>query len=250
MEVDEVDFEGRTVPEIRELADEYAHSHSWADIETLPTTDEDTTGFKVEAWARKAVAERELPERLAYLQTEAQSEDWRVRERVAQALKYVNRHAFEQVEDAWEGWVTHDDNCVRRACEVGLMGVPDEHVAGALDLLDHLVSDSDTYVQKSCGAFAVSAIANSDPAVGREYLDRWSRADDLRTRWNVAKAIGSAYGFHNEHALDLASRLADDDAYRVRRATASSVKKLVEKDVVDRERVEGWVAQTDFQSML
>jgi 3-methyladenine DNA glycosylase AlkC len=119
------------------------------------------------------------------------------------ALKYVNEHSFKQIEPTWYEWVKHDENYVRRACEVGLMGVTPGHVDPAFQILDHLVTDSDDYVQKSCGGFAVSTIANKNPEVGREYLDRWSRSDDLRTRWNVAKAIGGSYGRRNDRRRQL-----------------------------------------------
>ncbi|MEY7850168.1 DNA alkylation repair protein [Natrarchaeobius sp. A-rgal3] len=238
------------LPEIRELADRYYRDHGWEDIETLEATDPDEAAFKVEAWARKAVAEDELPERLDYLEEVSRSESWRVRERVAMALKYANAHSFEQVEQTWYEWVEHDDNYVRRACEVGLMGVSANHVDPALQILDHLVSDSNDYVQKSCGGFAVSFVANKDPAVGRTYLDRWIDSENVRTRWNVAKAIGGAYGRENEHALTLAYRLSDDDEYRVRRAVASSLRSLFEKDAAVRERVDQWDDREEFRTTL
>ncbi|MFT4890621.1 MAG: HEAT repeat protein [Halobacteriales archaeon] len=245
-----MDLRGHSLPEIRDLADQYYRDHGWEDIEALEENDPDEKAFKAEAWVRKAIAEDDLAERLEYLERRSRDESWRVRERVAMALKYVNANAFRQVESAWYEWVDHDDNYVRRACEVGLMGVPEEHADSALRILDHLVSDSDEYVRKSCGGFAVAAIANKDPDVGREYLDRWSRSDDLRTRWNVAKAIGGAYGRENDHALDLAHRLADDEEYRVRRATASSLRKLFDKDPEFRERVEQWDDREEFRSSL
>lgn len=244
-----MDLEGRSVPEIRDLADDYYRDHSWDEVEALPEMNPDEKGFKAEVWARKAVAERELPDRLDYLEELSRDESWRVRERVAMALKHVNANAFEQVESTWEGWVDHDDNYVRRACEVGLMGVEPEHVDTALGILDPLMADDDDYVKKSCGAFAVSSIANTKPAVGREYLERWSRSADLRTRWNVAKAVGGAYR-ENDHALDLAYRLSGDEAYRVRRATASSLKKLFDKRRSARERVKQWDERDEFLSML
>jgi hypothetical protein len=52
------------VPEIREVADEYYRDHSWDEIETLEETDPDHKGFKAEVWARNAIAENDLPERL------------------------------------------------------------------------------------------------------------------------------------------------------------------------------------------
>ncbi|SFR91841.1 DNA alkylation repair enzyme [Halomicrobium zhouii] len=245
-----MDLSDHGLPEIRDLADEYARNHGWEEIETLAANDRDHKAFKAEAWARKAVAEDDLPARLDYLRELARDENWRVREAAAMALKYVNEHAFEQVEPAWEEWVTHEDNYVRRACEVGLMRTPPEHVDSALDLFDHLVADSDDYVKKSCGAFALSNVAATDPAVGRAYLDRWSRSDDLRTRWNVAKAIGGGYGRATDHAVDLAYRLSGDDEYRVRRATASSLKKRFDEDPDLRDRVEGWDDREEFRSML
>lgn len=245
-----VDFADRSVPEIRELAAEYARNHGWDDIEAIAATTPDEKGFEAEAWARRAVADGDLPGRLPYLRELARDESWRVRERVAMALKYVNEHAFEQVEDAWHEWATHENNYVRRACEVGLMGAPPAHVGPALAILDHLVADSDDYVKKSCGGFAVSSVASQDPAIGREYLDRWSRADDLRTRWNVAKAVGGPYGRETDHALDLAYRLSADDEYRVRRATAASLRSLIEKEPDVRERVEQWADRDDVRRWL
>lgn len=246
----EADFEGLTVPEVRELADEYRRERDWTDLEALPEGTADEKGFKAAAWARKAVADGSLPERLPFLREAARDEDWRVRERVAQALKHVNEHAFPRVEPAWREWVDHEDNYVRRACEVGLMGVPPAHVDPALELFDALASDSDDYVKKSCGGFALSHVAATDPAVGREHVERWSRSEDLRTRWNAAKAVGGAYGRATDHALDVAHRLAGDDAYRVRRATAASLRDLFEKRPAYRERVEQWDDRTEFLASL
>ncbi len=130
------------------------------------------------------------------------------------------------------------------------MGISTEHVDPALQILDPLLSDSDEYVRKSCGGFAVSTIANKDPTIGRTYLDRWSNSENVRTRWNVAKAIGGAYGRENDHALTLAYRLSDDEEYRVRRAVASSLRTLFENDDRFRERVEQWDDREDFRSML
>lgn len=130
------------------------------------------------------------------------------------------------------------------------MGTPPEHVESALELFDSLVTDSNDYVKKSCGGFAMSFVASKDPVIGRTHLDRWSRSDDLRTRWNVAKAIGGAYGRAGEHTFELAYRLSGDEEYRVRRATASSVKKLLENDSRVRKRIEQWDDRNDFRSML
>lgn len=241
---------GQSLPEIRELADKYYRDHEWADIEALEASNPDETAFKVEAWARNAVAENELPERLDYLKQVAQSESWRVRERVAMALKYINSHSFEQVEPTWYEWVEHDDNYVRRTCEVGLMGIPAEYVDSALQILDLLVDDSDEYVRKSCGGFAVSTIANMDPGIAKVYLDRWSNSENVRTRWNVAKAIGGSYGRENEHAMTLAYQLSGDDEYRVRRAVASSLRTLFKKDSGFRDRVEQWSSRKEFRSII
>ncbi|WP_276255284.1 hypothetical protein [Halomontanus rarus] len=92
-----MDLDGCSLPEIRDLADDYYRDHGWTAIEALEATDPDEIAFKVEAWARNAVAEDELPDRLGYLEQVSRSESWRVRERVAMALKYVNSHSFEQV---------------------------------------------------------------------------------------------------------------------------------------------------------
>lgn len=241
-----MDLHGLGVPEIRARADEYYRQHDWAAIEALDASTANEKGFKAEAWARKAVDEADFPERMEYLQKLAQDDDWRVRERVAMALKYVNAHAFEQVQPVWKEWVEHEDNYVRRACEVGLMGVGDEDVGPALELVDPLVSDDDDYVKKSCGAFAVTSIAAKEPAVGGEYLDRWSRSQDVRTRWNVAKALGGAYGRETDHAMELAYRLAGDEAYRVRRATAASLRNLFESKPEKREHVDQWEDREEF----
>jgi len=244
-----MDLDDLGLPEIRDRADEYYRDHAWDDIESLPERDRDHLAFKAEAWARKAVAEDAIPERLDYLQDISRHEDWRVREAVAMALKYVNEHAFERAEQTWYEWVTHDDNYVRRACEVGLMSVPPEQVQPALELLDHLVSDSDDYVQKSCGGFAASVVASKDRAVGSEFLDRWSRSDDVRTRWNAAKAVGGAYG-GSDHALELAYRLSGDSEYKVRRATAAPLRECFDKDPSVRERVDQWDDREELLAKL
>lgn len=243
-------LDGLSVPEVRQLAEAYYREHGWGDIEALPAETGNEKGFKVEAWARKAVADDALPARSSFLREMASDEDWRVRERVAQALKYVNEHAFPQVEPAWGDWVIAEDANVRRACEVGLMGVPPAHVESALGLFGHLVADEDDYVKQSCGGFALTHVAAKNPDAARPYLERWSRSETLRTRWNVAKAIGGAYGRTTDHAIDLAHRLAGDEAYRVRRATAASLRSVFEDRPDARKRVDRWDDRAEFRSML
>lgn len=130
------------------------------------------------------------------------------------------------------------------------MGVESTHVDRALQLLDPLVSDDDDYVKKSCGGFAVTAIAAKEPAVGGEYLDRWSRSEDVRTRWNAAKAIGGAYGRETDHAMEVAYRLSGDDEYRVRRATVAALRNLFESKPEKRECVGGWDGRDEFLERL
>lgn len=113
-----MDLTDWSLPEIRDLADEYSQDAEWDEIEALGEGDRNEKAFKAEAWARKGVAEDELPKRVEYFQELSRDEDWRVREAVAMALKYINDSAFEHVESVWDEWVTHDDNYVRRACEV------------------------------------------------------------------------------------------------------------------------------------
>lgn len=243
-----MNLEGCSPSDLRTKADDYI-DRDWAEIRDIDERDRNHKVLKAEAWARKAVATDALPERLDLLQDLARDDDWRVREGVAMALKHVNGNAFERVERSWYDWVDRDDPNVRRACEVGLMRVQSEHVDAALRIFDELVDDSNDYVKKSCGAFALSHVASKDPEAARPHLDRWSRSDDLRTRWNVAKAIGS-YGRTDEYAMDLAYRLAGDEEYRVRRATASAVKKLTEKRPQVSDQIADWDDRDDFKTML
>jgi len=80
----------------------------------------------------------------------ADSIDWGVREDAAGEIKKINDKFFLEYLPVWKKWVKDPNRNIRRAVEVGLLRIKKEFVPHALDLLDPLIYDDDSYVRKNC----------------------------------------------------------------------------------------------------
>ena len=99
---------------------------------------------------------------LAKIRKMADSPDWEVREGAAVEIKKINDKFFLEYLPVWKKWIKDPNPNIRRAVEVGLLRIKKEFVPHTLDLLDSLMYDNDSYVQKNCGPFALSHVGYKD----------------------------------------------------------------------------------------
>ncbi len=171
----------------------------------------------------------------------ADSSDWGVREDAAGEIKKINDKFFLEYLPIWKEWVAEPDPNIRRAVEVGLLRIKKEFIPHALDLLDPLMYDDNTYVRKNCGPFALSHVGRKSPSITFKQLKKWVKVKDKNVRWNVAMCLGCWFGQTNpEESLKLLKILAKYQEKFVWRAAASSLVKLIRKYPKLKQEVFSW----------
>ncbi|MCD6471120.1 hypothetical protein J7K86_01155 [bacterium] len=178
---------------------------------------------------------------LAKIRKMADSPEWGIREDAAVEIKKINDKFFLEYLPVWKKWVKAPNPNIRRAVEVGLLRIKKEFVSQALDLLEVLIYDNNSYVRRNCGPFALSHVCYKDPKAGFQRLKKWTRIDDKNVRWNVAMCCGAWFGqtYPNE-SLKLLKILAKDKERFVWRAVASSLIKLIRKYPKLKQEVFSW----------
>jgi len=178
---------------------------------------------------------------LAKIRKMADSQDWRIREDAAGEIRKINDKFFLEYLPVWKNWVKDPNPNIRRAVEVGLLRIKKEFIPHALDLLDPLMYDNDSYVRKNCGPFALSHVGYKDPDTAFPKLKAWMKIENKNVRWNVAMCLGAWFGqtYPNE-SLKLLKILAKDKERFVWRAAASSLVKLIRKHPRLRQEVFSW----------
>ncbi|MBA7645569.1 hypothetical protein ES703_53327 [subsurface metagenome] len=178
---------------------------------------------------------------LAEIRNMADSLDWGVREDAAAKIKKINDKFFLEYFSIWKKWVKDSNPNIRRAVEVGLLRIKKDFVPYALDLLEVLAYDSNPYVRKSCGPFALSHVCYKDSRLAFERLRKWMKIEDRNVRWNVAMSLGVWFGqTHLEESLKLLKILAKDKERFIWRAAASSLIKLIRKHPELKREVFSW----------
>jgi len=171
----------------------------------------------------------------------ADSPEWGVREDAAVEIKKINDKFFLEYLPVWKKWVKDPNPNIRRAVEVGLLRVKKEFVPHALDLLDSLMYDNDSYVRKNCGPFVLSHVGYKDPDTTFKRLRKWMKIKNKNVRWNVATCLGDWFGrSYPEESLKLLKILARDKEKFVWRAAASSLIKLIRKHPRLKQEVFSW----------
>lgn len=164
-------------------------------------------------------------------------DNWSVREGAAFGLATVLNDHFEEVLPLFEEWSRHESVNIRRGVVISVMPVIRDRSHGrdraqpCLDLLEPLLSDSEPYIRKNLGPFAIgTALLRHHPDLTFAALETWrDRYDDVYVRWNLAKAVSSSGGRrHRERSLEFLETLADDQRPIVQRAVASSRRSLVD----------------------
>jgi len=178
---------------------------------------------------------------LAKIRKMADSSDWEVREDAAVEIKKINDKFFLEYFPIWGKWVKDPNPNIRRAVEVGLLRIKKEFVPHALDLLDPLMHDNNSYVRKNCGPFSLSHVGYKDSDATFKRLRKWIKSDDKNVRWNVAMCLGVWFGLtYPEESLKLLKMLAKDKEKFVWRAAASSLVKLIRKHPRLKQEVFSW----------
>ena len=140
---------------------------------------------------------------------------------------------------------------IRRAVEVGLLRIKKEFVPQALDLLEVLIYDDNTYVRKNCGPFALSLVSYKDSKTAFLKLKKWIKINNKNVRWNVAMCLGVVFGQrHSDESLTLLKILAKDKEKYVWRAAASSLVKLIRKHPKLKQDVFSWNNSKDCLNLV
>jgi hypothetical protein len=172
---------------------------------------------------------------LHVLQVGADDVNWEVRETAGGVL---GRFVVERPEGfalVLRRWAASPSANQRRAVVLALKyavrDVPDR-AEEFLDLLEELATDSDEYVRKNLGPFAVGdgmlAVA---PGPTLKRLKRWARSKDEWVRWNAASAFGAAAArAHTAAALATLRVLAGDRNPMVSRAVVRALLNLAQGD--------------------
>ena len=167
---------------------------------------------------------------LAKIRKMADSQDWQVREDAAGEIRQINDKFFLEYLPVWKKWVKDPNPNIRRAVEVGLLRIKKEFVPHALDLLDPLMYDNNSYVRKNCGPFVLSHLGRKNPDATFQRLKEWMKVENKNVRWNVAMCLGAWFGqTYPNKSLKLLKILARDKEKFVWRAAASSLIKLIRK---------------------
>jgi len=178
---------------------------------------------------------------LAKIRKMADSQDWKIREGAAGEIRKINDKYFLEYLPVWKNWVKDPNPNIRRAVEVGLLRIKKEFVPQALDLLDPLMYDNDSYVRKNCGPFALSHVGYKNPKATFLKLRDWMKIENKNVRWNVAMCLGAWFGqtYPNE-SLKLLKILTKDKERFVWRAATSSLIKLIRKHPKLKQKVFSW----------
>lgn len=162
----------------------------------------------------------------------ADSPNWEVREWVASACGQVLEENFESFYPQLMNWASDSSAKVRRAAALAAMYAGRSRnpsfAEPLLDLMESLLSDSDPYVKKNLGPFAIGAgLLKYYPSEVLSRLNKWSEQNDEQTRCNVAMVFSAAEGAkHVDQGLDILKKLMEDPRKNVQKAVATAMKNL------------------------
>ncbi len=178
---------------------------------------------------------------LKKIQNLAIDEDWGVRENAASQIKKINDEHFTEYLPTWKDWVLDKNPNIRRAVLASLTRLNKIYVKKAINLIEPLLSDKNSYVKKSCGAFVLSRLCYKEPEFSFDKLNKWVKEKDENIRWNVAACLGGWFGVNNpDKALNILKILASDKRRFVWRAAASSMIKLLRRFPEHKKKIFSW----------
>src|SRR4030042_6276314 len=171
----------------------------------------------------------------------ATSSNWKTKEEAANKIKRINDKYFLEYLPIWKNLINNTNPNIRRAVEVGLLRIKKEYSSEALKLLKVLIYDSDPYVRKNCGPFALSSIGYRSPELTFNLLKKWIKINNKNVRWNIAMSLGVRFGqYHTKEAIKLLKILASDEEKFVWRAAASSLIKLLRRHTDLKKEILAW----------
>ncbi len=161
--------------------------------------------------------------------------NWEVREWAASALTYVTSRHFERVYPRLQRWAEHPSANVRRMVAVAsgyaMRDCTEAQCERLLTLLTPLMADTDKYVSKNLGAFALGGYAlRHCPHV----VARWAATlelSDEQTASNLAMMLTGAEASKQLEVFQrLLTRLVRDDRRRVRCAVEKALIQLEKRN--------------------
>lgn len=169
----------------------------------------------------------------------ASSDSWEVREWAASACGIVLCNHFAEFQPILMKW-TQDESANRRRCAAAAVKYASkhkkqEHYEGLVQIIQPLLSDQDSYVQKNLGPFAIGdGLLKHYPEQAVHLLRDWSGTDDEYVRRNLALVFTSAAGARYYDRLSAVFRLLQEDD----RAAVQSAVKQAEANL--RRRIPDW----------
>ena len=162
----------------------------------------------------------------------ARDGDWSVRETAAVLLGRLLTESFVEVLPLAREWIDGPDSRVHRAVVVAAKYAArtrnKEWAEPLLDLIEPALRDTDDYVRKSLGPFAIGdQFVRSYPEQTLARLRKWMEDPDESVRWNVAMTFSAASGARlAQRAPDVLEFLSTDERPLVRAAVRSAQRRV------------------------
>jgi 3-methyladenine DNA glycosylase AlkC len=167
-----------------------------------------------------------------WLQRQADSPNWAVREYAGTCAGRILDAEFDKFHDVLKDWSKHKSENVRRAVVIATMEAAKANQpkrgAKLLKLIDPLMSDDSRYVRVNLGQFAISlALLKNYPELTLRFLQKHAKRKNEFARWNVAMVWSAVGGRpYADDGMRLLHDLAADERRFVWRAVASAAAKL------------------------
>jgi 3-methyladenine DNA glycosylase AlkD len=162
----------------------------------------------------------------------ADSPNWEVREWVASACGIILTNNFADFHPTMLQWTSDKSPNIRRAVAVAVKYATktrkDEYSEQLIDLLEPILSDTDPYVKKNLGAFAIGdGLLKYFPNQVLNRINVWIENDHEQVRWNIAKIFSSAKGAkYIEYSIQIIYKLREDNRTTVKKAVASTLNSI------------------------
>ncbi|WLD94832.1 HEAT repeat domain-containing protein [Alkalihalobacillus sp. AL-G] len=173
------------------------------------------------------------PDSVAHLLHEiADDDNWEVREWAAGGCGELLTEQFDEFYPVLYGWKDDQSENVRRAVALAVMyaskRLGTEYASKLLQVFEHLMADSSTYVKRNLGPFAIGdALLKRYPEQVIPWLKKIAETDDENVRWNVAMVFTSAASrtYFNDGDAVL-SLLENDERASIQRAIKKARRNL------------------------
>lgn len=181
--------------------------------------------FLVHGWP----ADKDVP---ALLFQAADDEDWIVREVAAGGLGSLLRRDFKKASKIFLSRLRDATTNVKRALALAVKydarGKHEERTEFYFRVIEALLPESDEYIRKNLGPFAVGdGLLSHFPDETLKRWTKWAKSKDPWTRWNAAMVFTAATARrHGKTARKVLEALADDPEKSVRTAAKKALKNI------------------------